>query len=1468
MMRFLKWSVIGVFLLAANLWAADVYVNISASGDNYVDVYVESTASVGGFQFNLTDTPNAFDVSGASGGLAQTAGFLMSTNPAGLVLGFSLTGSTIPPGNGVLTTVALTNIVDDYSQLTIAGIIFSDPVGNALTVEFNQENGYYDWGNVPQVDVANFTVSAGIAEAGSTGTVDISLENTMEVGGFQFSLTDIPDLVTLVGATPTARTEGFLLSTNASGLVLGFSLTGAVIAAGEGPIAVLTFQAGNNGGTADLVFSGVILSDPIGIAINATSEDGTFEVTGGILPVSISIISPTDGSTILGSDITVEVSAENLVEGDHYHAYVDGSLAGMFYADAFTIAGVPFGEHELTVVIADIDHVEYTNTDASETIMFTNQDIPPVTTLYMGDGVVEAFSETDADISMANPEITIPGFQLQLTDFPNYLEVTNVVPTDRTAAFMVTFNEQGDGSVIIVGFDLTGVGCLPGAGPILSVTYHSTNEYENDITTSINMSTSILSDPNGEAVEFESVSGNIHVNGTPPPPLFAPENVTAVPSFQMVNLSWTHPEPWNVVGYYILRDGVNVGEASLTNFADTGLETEVEYCYTIMAYNDFVVSEESEQVCATTLAQYFEEPVNLSATENGLEITLTWAPPPSVNACGDDVITALPFTATGSTVGETDDWLVQGSQGADYAYFYTVTEAITINVTLCDPATNYDTKLEIFTADGECNETSTGYYNDDYTCTYSGLYSSLLGVSLSPGQYYIIVDGYGGQTGNYGITVSETGTLASVPPSIEDSYQYENNKSGSVYNSDTWTMADFANPYNTREFQGYEVYRDNQLLDYTTANSYVDTDGLWYLQTYCYNVTAVYDEGTSGFSNTACAEPQLGQPSNLSTHGTGDYITLEWSAHPDNAQDGFNIYRDGELLDSSVEPMYEDHTTEHDVEYCYTVTAFYNGIGESPSTNESCTMWSLYPPSHVTAMEGDGYIDLTWQEPLGGEDVVLSYDDGALANAFYFYDIYENGYAHGMKFNVGADFDVLSASLYILSEGDPYWPWPNSTHGPVRVMIFDDNAGMPGNLLFDEEATSDETGFATVYPNITGLSGAFYVVASHTVNWSGGGDPEGFGIDGGVNYPNNMYTLNGGAWATGDVLGYGGDYMISTLITAYGDVVPLSSYDDGSPNYPAPDMAMVNSAHDGSMHLTDQTIAVPPSSFVNTNSRILESFNIYRDGDPTPIANVSADTYSYRDEPLENMIEYCYTLVGVYTEGESEPSDPECATPVPGYQPLDLTASDVGGGILHLEWDEPLPFLNPVLDYQVYRDGEWIGSSTTTSYDDPGLPAGVLFCYTVTARYVSGESFPSNEDCALYFLNPPVGVTAQGLNDDHAIQVNWFSPDEAYSLDIEIFTDNYPGEISWSLTDAGGNVIGSITSGTLTSQATLYTWNFVITPGTYTFTINDTFGDGICCAYGEGYYNLLLNGTLLATGGDYGTGESVTFNTEDFLVTV
>ena len=94
-------------------------------------------------------------------------------------------------------------------------------------------------------------------------------------------------------------------------------------------------------------------------------------------------------------------------------------------------------------------------------------------------------------------------------------------------------------------------------------------------------------------------------------------------------------------------------------------------------------------------------------------------------------------------------------------------------------------------------------------------------------------------------------------------------------------------------------------------------------------------------------------------------------------------------------------------------------------------------------------------------------------------------------------------------------------------------------------------------------------------------------------------------------------------------------------------------------------------------------------------------------------------------------------------------------------------------------------------------------------------------------------------------------------LVITISTDNYPYETSWQLLNQNGTVVQSITAGDLTSANTTYTWSFCSTLSEcYDFIISDVYGDGMCCSFGNGSYNVTYNGSLVASGGSYASSET------------
>ena len=124
-------NVLAALLLSSTLVGSSATLGLTNfnEADGTVDVYMESDTPVAGFQFNL----DGFDsVSGASGGTATSAGFTVSTG-GNTVLGFCLTGSTIPPGGGVLVTVSGSGLTGD--NLCLSSVVISDSVGSAIDTE-------------------------------------------------------------------------------------------------------------------------------------------------------------------------------------------------------------------------------------------------------------------------------------------------------------------------------------------------------------------------------------------------------------------------------------------------------------------------------------------------------------------------------------------------------------------------------------------------------------------------------------------------------------------------------------------------------------------------------------------------------------------------------------------------------------------------------------------------------------------------------------------------------------------------------------------------------------------------------------------------------------------------------------------------------------------------------------------------------------------------------------------------------------------------------------------------------------------------------------------------------------------------------------------------------------------------------------------------------------------------------------
>ena len=91
-------------------------------------------------------------------------------------------------------------------------------------------------------------------------------------------------------------------------------------------------------------------------------------------------------------------------------------------------------------------------------------------------------------------------------------------------------------------------------------------------------------------------------------------------------------------------------------------------------------------------------------------------------------------------------------------------------------------------------------------------------------------------------------------------------------------------------------------------------------------------------------------------------------------------------------------------------------------------------------------------------------------------------------------------------------------------------------------------------------------------------------------------------------------------------------------------------------------------------------------------------------------------------------------------------------------------------------------------------------------------------------------------------------------------TDNYPGETSWELVNTCTNQVEDTGPQTPFVANTQYSNNWCLPEAQYRFTINDSFGDGICCGYGTGSYSVTWDGSVLVNGGgQFASSETTTF---------
>ena len=91
---------------------------------------------------------------------------------------------------------------------------------------------------------------------------------------------------------------------------------------------------------------------------------------------------------------------------------------------------------------------------------------------------------------------------------------------------------------------------------------------------------------------------------------------------------------------------------------------------------------------------------------------------------------------------------------------------------------------------------------------------------------------------------------------------------------------------------------------------------------------------------------------------------------------------------------------------------------------------------------------------------------------------------------------------------------------------------------------------------------------------------------------------------------------------------------------------------------------------------------------------------------------------------------------------------------------------------------------------------------------------------------------------------------------LELLTDNWAEETSWEFKEVGGAIIDAGSYNESDDNTTFIEAFDVAPENCYEFEIFDSYGDGICCEFGDGFYSLTAdNGEVIINGGEFEINE-------------
>jgi len=573
---------------------------------------------------------------------------------------------------------------------------------------------------------------------------------------------------------------------------------------------------------------------------------------------------------------------------------------------------------------------------------------------------------------------------------------------------------------------------------------------------------------------------------------------------------------------------------------------------------------------------------------------------------------------------------------------------------------------------------------------------------------------------NYTTGTSEAGN--SVQVFVEVHYP-ANNLTGSLSNDQVTLFWDAPSEL-YRDFLGYNIYHNNQLVASTTETTYVDS----YLSngSHSYYLTANYTSGESTPTNSVEFFVEITYPAtSLLAELSENNVTLTWEIPVTGAQirafRGYFIYRNNAIATVIENPA---STTWTDVslangDYEYYLKAVYDaGISvESNHVNVTIEILpDLFAPTNLQFfVEDTNNVHLTWDIP--SEDVlnyVIFKNNSEIAtsigNSYWDYDLLNGTYHYYVKasYSEGVSSPSNSVIANIASTDIP---------GNLIATIINEN----DVALTWEVPNNGETAFI-IYRNGQEIAYLSNILQTQYLD---------------QNLTNSLHTYNIRAVY---------NHLISEQSNpAYADVMKIHT----------PQIAY-NQALDNHISITWEDLS---------HWGKLVDYTVFKNGEEV----VNTTNHYYSEADLVNG-EYDYAVRANFDFGSSSESSPVNFVILLPQMVTNLSSAFIENDLI-LSWNYPAD-TGLISSYKVVRNGEEIATTQENSYTDSALMNG-NYSYQIMTYYNDNINNPITPTHTVSHIqaHPVTNLTATIAGE--TIVVAWNPPLDMYGFQhYKVFRNN------------------------------------------------------------------------------------------------